>query len=214
VKPKRLVQTPRDVTDRDRWAMDAMDTWTREWALPASPQSVRRARDVVAGRLREVGLLTLIDDARLVVSELTSNAVQHARTPFTLVVASDEEGLLLSVSDEAGPWRPAHRADPVLAEQGRGLRLVELLSAAWGVAVQAGSGKTVWARLATASDGEGAGSRGSRGVRDVRDESPRPSRSRPPPPAPTRAGRTGEVARPASSTPGEELVEQRGRVAR
>ncbi len=140
-----------------------MDTWTREWALPASPQSVRRARDFVAGRLREVGLHSVMDDARLVVSELTSNAVRHARTPFTLVVASDEEGLLLSVRDGADPWRAPVRGD-VLAERGRGLLLVEVLSAAWGVAVQAGSGKTVWARLPTGADGEDAGIGGSRGI--------------------------------------------------
>jgi anti-sigma regulatory factor (Ser/Thr protein kinase) len=83
-------------------------------------------------------------------SELATNAVQHAETDFEVAiwVTPDAEGrsVLVRVTDEA-PGRPVP-LDPRADEpHGRGLRIVESLAAGWGVESQQGCpGKTVWFR--------------------------------------------------------------------
>ena len=89
------------------------------------------------------------EDAVVVVNELVTNAVLHARTSCRVLVGLDDRGLHLAVRDGA----PAHTARPgpvdLRAERGRGLHLVVLLSSAWGV-TEHRDGKTVWAVLGLA----------------------------------------------------------------
>jgi anti-sigma regulatory factor (Ser/Thr protein kinase) len=127
-----------------------MDAWLQELTLPASPDSVREARDFVVARLLEVGLPGMVDDARLVTTELSANAVHHAQTPFTLTLRWFADGLILSVRDES-PHEPIAGGLGSQSDHGRGLLLVAGLSADWGVAMDKGGGKAVWARL----DGNG-----------------------------------------------------------
>jgi CheY-like chemotaxis protein len=107
-------------------------------------RSAAVARGFVEDRCREWGLEHVIDDALLVVSELVTNAVLHARSSAELRLVPGEETLRIEVADEgrAGP-------DPVLAsaddEHGRGLLLVAVLSAAWGTEARTDGGKVVWA---------------------------------------------------------------------
>jgi anti-sigma regulatory factor (Ser/Thr protein kinase) len=54
--------------------------WSHEIALVAEPRSVRVARDFIGVHLLDHDLSHLIDDIRLVVSELTTNALAHAET--------------------------------------------------------------------------------------------------------------------------------------
>ena len=81
-------------------------------------------------------------------SELTTNAMEHAQTPFRLTLAREGHSVLLSVQDgSSGLPRLAHvgSAEP----HGRGLALVDRLSSGWGVDVEAGATKVVWARFDT-----------------------------------------------------------------
>jgi anti-sigma regulatory factor (Ser/Thr protein kinase) len=87
----------------------------------------------------------LLDDARLVVTELATNAIVHAGSAFLVLAQVHESGVRVSVSDNS-PIRPAVRGSDPLALSGRGLQLVQALSDDWGVEVTA-EGKTVWADL-------------------------------------------------------------------
>lgn len=112
---------------------------------------MRAARDAGAGA-RE-------DDVRTVVSELATNAVLHARTPFSVSVTTDGTRLRVAVTDgSAARPRPRRHGDE--ASTGRGLHIVVALSTAWGVD-DASPGKTTWCDL------EIAPGRGSRADGDV-----------------------------------------------
>jgi anti-sigma regulatory factor (Ser/Thr protein kinase) len=119
--------------------------------LPWAPSSVATARWQLAADLREAGLLTTaIRDAALVMSELLSNAIRHARPlPGALVQVSwslCDESLTVSVRDGGGPTRP-HAGHPALSSlSGRGLAIVECLASTWGVQDSI-AGVTVWAVL-------------------------------------------------------------------
>ena len=119
-----------------------------ETRLPSDPSSAREARRWVAELLARWDLTDAVEDLRLVVSELVSNAVVHARTGVD-VVLSIAEGVLELVVRDHNPRSPrprARRADDA-ATGGRGLLLVEELSDAWGVAERM-DGKDVWFRVA------------------------------------------------------------------
>ncbi len=88
----------------------------------------------------------------MVVSELVSNAVIHARTVLELSFATGDGGFEVGVSDRDPRWpRLVHQSKGVapsdgnLTGGGRGLALVDALADEWGVARTA-DGKRVWAR--------------------------------------------------------------------
>lgn len=118
--------------------------------LDSTPESVSGARRHTAQVLdcwhAEV---ELSDAARLVVSELATNAVR-ARTPngFTLSLALSGRSLLVQVGDH-DPRPPRPRTAGPDATGGRGLHLVDELSARWGYYPTAPRGKVVWAELPT-----------------------------------------------------------------
>jgi anti-sigma regulatory factor (Ser/Thr protein kinase) len=99
--------------------------------LPAEPSSVRAARAFVSRLLDEWDCAALTEIAVLLTSELATNVVIHARTPFAVVVARTRSGARVDVLDGS-------RTDPVLrdhdlsAPTGRGLALVAELAADWG----------------------------------------------------------------------------------
>lgn len=123
-----------------------------EWRFPADPASTRSARHLVLEALGDLQLDAASDSAALVVSELTSNALLHARSDFVvrLVVRPPEDGrtvVRIEVGDGSSRLPTVHNFT-IASTSGRGLHLVESLSAAWGVELAEGlSGKTVWAEL-------------------------------------------------------------------
>jgi len=121
--------------------------WTHETVLPAEPVSVAKARDFVSAHLLDHRLPQMADDVRLVVSELATNAMTHARTPFTVTLTGRERSLLLTVRDGSPaaplPAAPA-MADP-LEPGGRGLVIVDMVSRTWGFDTQEDRAKSVWA---------------------------------------------------------------------
>ena len=112
--------------------------------LDPEPASVGRARRFVAACVERLGLEVLGPDASLVISELTSNAVIHARTPVEVRLRALEGGIRIEVRDgvEHGPAP----ADDALAGPGLGLRVVARLASRWGVDPMP-DGKIVWAEL-------------------------------------------------------------------
>jgi anti-sigma regulatory factor (Ser/Thr protein kinase) len=78
----------------------------------------------------------------LVASELLGNAVAHAVSCMELRVEVHPGFLRVDVIDD-GDGRPGLRVVPPLAERGRGLQIVDRLSAAWGVDDLI-PGKQVW----------------------------------------------------------------------
>jgi anti-sigma regulatory factor (Ser/Thr protein kinase) len=117
--------------------------WSHEIELAADPASPGRARHFVALHLVEHGLRYLVEDVRLVVSEFATNAVLHARTPFTVGLGSTDRSVLVAVRDGAVAVPVAVVAE-LLAVGGRGLHIVDRLSTAWGV-VAGDASKSVWA---------------------------------------------------------------------
>lgn len=83
--------------------------------------------------------------AELLVSELASNVVRHAATPFTVTVEVAETLTRVSVADglDVDLRITAARGD---ATSGRGLQILDALADRWGVARRP-SGKRVWFEL-------------------------------------------------------------------
>ena len=120
-------------------------------ALPGIPESVPVARLRVRAALGLHGLGEYADDAEIITSELVTNAVQHVcgngtkTIGVTLTAAGSPAAVTVAVSDSS-PHGPIRRDMPAGSEQGRGLRLVEALSAHWGWRRE-DSGKAVFAVL-------------------------------------------------------------------
>ena len=120
------------------------------WQLPPTARSVPQARQHINATLRRWQLEHLAETARLLTSELVTNAVLHARTPMTLAMESTSAGVRISVTD-GSPIPPALRRHSVTATTGRGLRLLDQLADAWSVEDREG-GKTVWFTLSSAAN--------------------------------------------------------------
>ncbi len=110
-------------------------------------EAVGAARRYVRGELARLGRPELEDSAVLAVSELVTNATIHARTPLTVVVTVEDRGTVRVTVRDFSPAPPSVRRYGVEATTGRGLRLVESVSSAWGVDEvprDQGGGKAVW----------------------------------------------------------------------
>lgn len=98
--------------------------------------SVPGARRFVTQTLRRWQLDQAADAAEMLVSEVVTNAVLHARTEFTVEVtradfgAGDVVRVRVVDASSALPRQRNYEAD---STTGRGIRLVETLSARWGV---------------------------------------------------------------------------------
>lgn len=119
-------------------------------AYPADRAAVARARRFVRDTLAGWGAGDAVDDAVLLTSELATNAVTHAGTPFEVVCRAGGDTVQVEVVDhEPGRVLPApgRGTDPDCVN-GRGLLMPVLLAVAWGVSYGSES-KTVWFRLST-----------------------------------------------------------------
>jgi anti-sigma regulatory factor (Ser/Thr protein kinase) len=80
--------------------------------------------------------------AQLLVSELATNVVTHARTAFSVVIDPVGDCIRIAVRDSSSDL-PRLRFTVVDADTGRGLKVIEGLASAWGVE-SSGGHKTVW----------------------------------------------------------------------
>ena len=83
----------------------------------------------------------------VVVTELVTNAVVHARSRPRLTVDLEGDAVVVHVADD-GPGSPVMQSMESIETSGRGLALVDHMAEAWGVeASSSGPGKVVWARV-------------------------------------------------------------------
>jgi len=113
-------------------------------SFPCEPSAVAASRRWVADVLSMWRTpSSTIDDVVLLVSELATNAVEHARSRFTVSISESELRFRVSVEDR-DPRRPSLRRSGVVDLRGHGLQLVDALSHAWGTESIEGDGKLVW----------------------------------------------------------------------
>ncbi len=114
--------------------------------LPNTLMAPREARIAIARFLSKAQLSQLTDDAQLLASELVTNAVRHATGPIDVRAYVRDGFLRLEVGDSCVDRAPEKRqADPD-DEGGRGMELVDKLSARWGWRA-CGDAKVVWLDL-------------------------------------------------------------------
>lgn len=116
-------------------------------SLDPMAQAVSEARRYVRRTLRALGAAELEESAELGVSELVTNAVLHARTAFTVAIRQMPSGRLRIEVTDRSPAAPRQQHFRLMSTTGRGLRLIESVSTAWGVeplAPEIGPGKVVW----------------------------------------------------------------------
>jgi hypothetical protein len=104
------------------------------------PQSAREARAFVRDACAAWRVPP--DAPVLMVDELASNAISHARTAFWVTAYPQSNGLRVEVGD-ANPGLPVLADQGAHAESGRGLQIVAALARRWGTD-RADEGKTVW----------------------------------------------------------------------
>ncbi|MDP9841403.1 ATP-binding protein [Streptosporangium lutulentum] len=115
--------------------------------LRGVPESVAVARHRVRELLGEGHPAS--DDVVLLVSEVVTNSVVHSRSSgggrVAMTVAVGPEAVLVEVRDVgSGTSVPHVRNDPE-AENGRGMFLVDLLAARWGIRDDVSQGfRTLW----------------------------------------------------------------------
>ncbi|MFH8448079.1 PAS domain S-box protein [Streptomyces fungicidicus] len=113
--------------------------------LPTRPESVPEGRTFLSKALAAWDCHAQADDARLLLSELLTNAVQHAQGPVTVHVSRTAAELTVEVGDGSSHTPEPRRADED-EESGRGLNLVRVLADSWGVR-PTDEGKTTWFTL-------------------------------------------------------------------
>ncbi|WTE73785.1 PAS domain S-box protein [Streptomyces sp. NBC_01615] len=113
--------------------------------LPAVAESVPEGRAFLSKALTSWDCVTTADDARLLLSEILTNAVQHAEGPIGLHVCRTTTDLTVEISDSS-PHLPQPRPAAEDEESGRGLILVRALADNWGVR-PTDEGKTTWFTL-------------------------------------------------------------------
>ena len=114
-------------------------------AFPADPVSVSAARRFVLGVL-PAGTEEFRQAAELMVSELATNAVRHVRSDFAVSVEARGRTIRVEVTDHGG-GTPTMRCPGPTEPSGRGLRIVDMFAADWGVEQLPAGGKTVWFTL-------------------------------------------------------------------
>jgi anti-sigma regulatory factor (Ser/Thr protein kinase) len=110
--------------------------------LPPDNAAAARARRFVSDTMRAWGCDDAISDAELLVSELVTNAVLHARSETRVLVERDGTTVRVSVCDDS-PARPRLRNYGPEAVTGRGLVIVDRIARRWGVE-PSDAGKCVW----------------------------------------------------------------------
>jgi hypothetical protein len=134
-------------------------TGCRRLELAPVPESARAAREFTVATLHEWQLEPLAEDAVLIASELTTNAIRHG-TPAGAGDDANDPGrvrvelswclqasrLICVVTDHTGTPPAAAARDPE-AESGHGLQIVGGLAVAWGWTILGTGEKAVWAAL-------------------------------------------------------------------
>ncbi|WP_084959521.1 ATP-binding protein [Thermoactinospora rubra] len=122
----------------------AYDEKIASWAFAPHPISVSKARRFARARLVAWGLKEAAEVVELLVSELVTNALQHARGPCRLTVWVT--GNLLRCDVQDGSVTPPRLRETAEDEHGRGLQILDALACCWG-SESTPRGKVVWFEL-------------------------------------------------------------------
>jgi len=153
-------------------AVDAVWHPDGQWSVPLPPMSTRlavhrfgpddrapgAARRFARSTLDEWGLPGLAETIELLVSEVVTNAVGHARSGGEMVITCLPDGLRVEVSDR-GSGEVAPRVAGPEDVTGRGMAIVAALAARWGVHGEnpdTGWFKTVWFEVDAAGGTHGS----------------------------------------------------------
>ncbi len=138
-------------------AQDALKVARQEF--PPAPETAAAAREFVHDTLLSWGVSAPLDDVILLVSELVTNAVIHARSALEVAVRRGEGSTEVMVTDSA-PERAVPQAGPLSVEAsaarengrggGLGLALASAIASSWGVSYGR-EDKAVWFRIEDAS---------------------------------------------------------------
>jgi anti-sigma regulatory factor (Ser/Thr protein kinase) len=112
-------------------------------SYPPNPAVLTEARAFAADRLRAMGRSEVQDDVQLLLTELITNVIMHARTDFEVRLEPSGDGVRVEVVD-GNPTMPAAGTLAPGALSGRGLTLVDGVAKRWGAQHKKGDGKTVW----------------------------------------------------------------------
>jgi anti-sigma regulatory factor (Ser/Thr protein kinase) len=125
-----------------------MSRWHASADIPATIRGPTVARGFVAALLNARGLEHLTYQAQLVISELVTNAYQHApgTDSFELELSATDKHIRISLADGSA-IRPTVAELNQDAPRGRGMRIVQNLASRWGADDHHG-GKRVWAEIA------------------------------------------------------------------
>jgi len=127
--------------DPDRWEL--LD-------VQPQPASVVRVRREVRAVLTRWNAHDMEWVASQLLTEVVTNALLHAGTPFDVVLVHSPGTVRCEVRDHS-PLRPRTRNFSPEASTGRGMQLVDRLATAWGVLPDP-DGKTVWFELSPSPD--------------------------------------------------------------
>jgi serine/threonine-protein kinase RsbW len=125
-----------------------------QMTLPTASHAVRLARQATRDALATWRLAHLEETAVLLVSELVTNAIRHARGSDAITLELQAAGTLLRIEvQDADPRWPQPRTPAWFDASGFGFVLVDALASKWGVRETA-TGKAVWAELDERQSGE------------------------------------------------------------
>lgn len=117
-------------------------------ATPDAPRDARHALDRLAPEVPQ----NVLENVRLLVSELVTNCIRHAGidpgASIELRVAPRNSVIRVEVSDPGEGFEPAPVRLSLYSTSGWGLYLVEQLADRWGVSVE--NGTKVWFEIEAA----------------------------------------------------------------
>lgn len=120
---------------------------TIRFGIHPSTASVGPARDHLRQSLQGRTIPTeLVGDAELVLTELVTNAIQHAAPPIEVELRMEDHCLTVEVSDHSPAIPPSLQETDVGRIGGWGLAILAAVSEAWGFTSHQDY-KVVWARL-------------------------------------------------------------------
>jgi anti-sigma regulatory factor (Ser/Thr protein kinase) len=125
--------------------------------FPHEPQSVPAARRFATSALSGASQETL-EAVELMVSELATNCIRHTDSGFDLTIIRNGPEIRVEATDHAGGV-PTMRSPEPTDPSGRGLKIIDMLSAGWGVQANASHGKTVWFTISDATPAVASGTR-------------------------------------------------------
>ena len=122
---------------------------TSSRTFPHEVQSVPAARRFATSVLHGASA-EILEAVELMVSELATNCIRHTNSGFDLTIIRHGMDIRVEATDHAG-GTPTMRSPEPTDPSGRGLKIIDMLSARWGVRAQPAKGKTVWFTISDAT---------------------------------------------------------------